>query len=234
VGRRQRAERQRWLEAFQAEHDRTPADEDEFLRWVDDQVLERSAQQIGEANVPRSRETGFRRLNKHQAREIEELLAPARHAWRVIEARGKVGGVEVSTDVQPVRAIEALREIDERLARFPVVKEVLVERAKRSRERTRKNPRSAGRRRVEEGYWLAREIADILEGVSGVEVKASKGERRTIFMRVLEICFNAVGHYGSIERYAVVAAKPHRPVTIDEETWQTYLGAMSKRRKPTR
>jgi len=122
------------------------------------------------------------------------------------------------------RAIEAITKIDERLKLFPHIRDHFQELWQR---RTRKR---AGRRRLDEHYWLASEIAEIIVRVPGIEVKASKSGP-TRYSKIVELCFRAVGHTGSTHRVTITSARQRQPVIVDDETWATYLDATSKKKR---
>jgi hypothetical protein len=114
------------------------------------------------------------------------------------------------------RAAETLRALDELLSRHKAIRVGPV--------------KTLGRRRPAENHRLAEDIAEILETMPGFEIGASR-RAPTTFMKVLRICFSAMGHKGSVERAAFAAAHPRQPVMIDDETWSEYLNGKYKKGK---
>ena len=104
------------------------------------------------------------------------------------------------------RAQETVIAIDELLMKFRIIRRAL----KRDPAAIRK--KSPGRPRREENYWLAKQLADILETMPGFKVGASKN-RPTLFMQVLRIWFAAVGQTASIDRIAKEAVESLREPT---------------------
>lgn len=171
-------------------------------------------------------------LSADQALKIYRLLAPiSKKEVALLEEQGS-SEVASRRGNSVARAREAVAAIDEKLQLFPIYKNALIERREEKRDKDKLEGRvpKRGRRPPEENYWLANEVADILHGVPGVWVKASKAGP-TVFSKILKVCFEAVGQRGSVERYAVAPAKQERPVVVDEETWREYLAATSKRGK---
>ena len=164
--------------------------------------------------------------------EIYELLTPnAKGGVTEATLRDRQRSLEVplAPGDPAARAREAVAAIDKKLQLFPLFKCAYIEQREKKRDKDKLEGRvpKKGRRPPEENYWLAKEVADILHSVPGVGVKASKAGP-TVFSKILKVCFATVGQRGSVERYAVAAAKQERPAVVDEETWKEYQSATSK------
>lgn len=150
-------------------------------------------------------------LTKIHAREIGLLLT---RGQRVLEVNQNTFPTShnfvLSWDLYvDKRATQIISDIDELLARFKTTKRHL------RRKPTPIQKRGVGRPREEQFYWLARELAFILESMPGFKIAFSKS-RPTKFMKVLHICFSAVGHSGSLERVAREATETTRQVPFLE------------------
>ena len=169
-------------------------------------------------------------LTAEQAAKLKSLLVmAARKAHRVkkhVEVfsvyEGKNFRIAWDEDVQ-LKATDAVLALDDLLAQFLMIED---EFKKKWATRKAKKP---GRRRPAENYWLAGEIAEVVQSVPGVRIKYSKGDQ-TVFMSVLEVCFRAIGHHTSLERVAREVAREHQPAVVDDETFAEYKRAISKRK----
>ena len=206
-----RLSRDEWRALFVAEKGQEPIYDTAFLQWVDKKV---------KAGHDPTLAAQLYSLLTGPVRQVDPLMS--RVKVKDLGAAMAVFGV-LALVGEPAReaVVRAIEEIDERLAMFPQIKLAVIER------RAARTGKKAGRRSLEEYYWLAREIADILSNVPGVEVKSSKAGP-TLFSRVLKLCAECVGHNKSVERIATAAAKQVKPVAVEEEAWKAYLDSTSK------
>ena len=166
--------------------------------------------------------------------EILTRCQDAPYSAATITVDSETFGLSDSNVLEEARA--AISEIEERLGRYRIVKQAMLD---HWRSRSQKRP---GRRRPVENYWLAAEIADIVSALRDIDVRASKNQRYTgknrdnrrqptVFMRILRLAFDAIHYPQSIERYAAHVARIDRPSGVDDETWTVYKQAISKAKK---
>jgi len=164
-------------------------------------------------------------LNREQTRSLFRLLTKSTvpPEFQVADIRLTVDGAEVACSRKTWdRAVadlaaEATMEIDRLLTLYPLRKSAEILHWQNRKQKKR------GRRRPEENYWLAREIADAISAVPGIKIVVSRSARPTVFMEVLRVSFEAIDHPFSLGRVAAAAAMPEKPTGVDDETWATYL-----------